>query len=62
MGPEIQYGEREKQVIELLIDGRSNKQIVLAFGISLPTIEFHLSNLYTKLCVPSRTESVDLFK
>ena len=57
MGSEIQYSEREQQVIELLIQGKSNKQIALALGISQRTVEFHLSNIYAKLDVTSRTEA-----
>ena len=57
MGRQIQYSEREKQVIELLIQGKSNKQIALALGVSLRTVEFHLTNIYAKLGVASRTEA-----
>ncbi len=58
MGEQIQFSEREKQVINLLILGKSNKQIALALGLSVRTIEFHLSNIYSKLGVGSRTEAV----
>jgi DNA-binding CsgD family transcriptional regulator len=57
MAGQIQFSEREKQVIEFLIQGKSNKQIALALGISLRTVEFHLSNIYAKLGVTSRTEA-----
>jgi len=58
MGEQIQFSEREKQVINLLILGKSNKQIALSLGVSVRTIEFHLSNIYAKLGVGSRTEAV----
>lgn len=58
MGEQIQFSERDKQVIDLLILGRSNKQIALALGVSIRTIEFHLSKIYAKLGVSSRTEAV----
>ncbi len=51
------FSERERQAIELLIQGRSNKQIALALGVSVRTVEFHLSNIYVKLGVNSRTEA-----
>jgi DNA-binding CsgD family transcriptional regulator len=57
MGSQIEYSDREQQVIELLIQGKSNKQIALALGISLRTVEFHLSKIYTKLGATSRTEA-----
>ena len=57
MGEQIRFSEREQQVIELLVQGKSNKQIALALGISQRTVEFHLSNIYAKLGVTSRTEA-----
>jgi DNA-binding CsgD family transcriptional regulator len=52
------FSEREKEVVELLLQGKSNKQIALALGISERTVEFHLRNVYAKLQVSSRTEAV----
>lgn len=57
MGQQYQFSEREKQAIELLIQGRSNKQIAFALSVSVRTVEFHLSNIYAKLGVNSRTEA-----
>ncbi len=48
---------REKQMIALLLEGKSNKQMALALGMSVRTVEFHLSNIYAKLGVSSRTEA-----
>lgn len=50
--------ERENEVAKILLQGKSNKQIALALGISTRTVEFHLRNIYTKLGVASRTEAV----
>jgi DNA-binding CsgD family transcriptional regulator len=58
MRTEIQFSEREKQVVGVLLQGKSNKQIALALGISDRTVEFHLKNIYAKLQVNSRTEAV----
>src|SRR5689334_4790878 len=52
------FSEREKQVTELLMQGKSNKQIALALGVSASTVEYHLKNIYKKLGVTSRTEAV----
>lgn len=49
---------REKEVINLLLEGKSNKQIALTLGLSASTIEYHLKNIYRKLQVSSRTEAV----
>jgi DNA-binding CsgD family transcriptional regulator len=52
------FSEREQEVVKLLLQGMSNKQIALELGISTRTIEFHLSNIYAKLDVTSRTEAI----
>jgi len=48
-----QFSKRQKEVIELLLQGKGNKQIALALGISERTVEFHLKNVYDKLQVSS---------
>jgi DNA-binding CsgD family transcriptional regulator len=50
--------KREKEVAELLLQGMSNKQIALALRISESTVEFHLKNVYGKLNVHSRAETI----
>jgi len=49
---------REQEVVELLLQGKSNKQIASALGISEHTVEFHLKNIYSKLQVSSRSEAI----
>jgi len=49
---------REQEVVELLLQGKSNKQIAAMLGISDSTVEFHLKNIYAKLQVSSRTEAI----
>ena len=53
-----QFSQRKKEVIESLLQGKSNKQIALALGISPNTVEYHLKKIYKKLQVSSRTEAV----
>jgi DNA-binding NarL/FixJ family response regulator len=50
--------ERERQVLQLTAEGLANKQIAAALDISENTVKFHLSSLYAKLGVTSRTEAV----
>lgn len=50
--------KREKEVVNMLLEGNSNKLIALAMGISDRTVEFHLRNIYTKYNVSSRLELV----
>jgi len=49
---------REKDVVDLLMQGKSNKMIALQLGISERTIEFHLNNIYSKAEVGSRVELI----
>jgi two-component system, NarL family, nitrate/nitrite response regulator NarL len=50
--------ERELEVLGLLSRGLANKQIAASLGISEHTVKFHVSSIYTKLNVTSRTEAV----
>ena len=49
---------RERQVLQLTAQGLANKQIAVSLEISENTVKFHLSSLYAKLGVTSRTEAV----
>lgn len=49
---------REKEVLQWMAHGLANKQIALSLGISEHTVKFHLSSLYAKLGISSRTEAV----
>ena len=49
---------REWEVINLLLQGKSNKLIASSLGVSKRTIEFHLKNIYVKFQVSSRTELI----
>ncbi len=49
---------REFDVLELLADGLTNREIGAKLGISHHTVKFHLTSLMDKLDVHSRTEAV----
>jgi DNA-binding CsgD family transcriptional regulator len=48
---------REREVLGLLVEGMSNKQIARALGISVRTVTVHVSNLLRKTGAASRTEA-----
>lgn len=50
--------EREHQVLEGIVDGRSNKQIARDLGISHKTVELHRSNVMQKMHAGSLAELV----
>jgi DNA-binding CsgD family transcriptional regulator len=58
MSESNELSKREKEVAELLLQGKSNKQIALALGIAEHTVEFHLKNIYKKIGVGSRAEAI----
>jgi DNA-binding CsgD family transcriptional regulator len=58
MAQATRLSTRERAVVELLLVGKSNKQIALALGISARTVEFHLRNIYIKFNVGSRIEFI----
>lgn len=50
--------ERERQILDQLARGISDKEIGVALGISTATVKNHLYRIYEKLQVRSRTEAV----
>jgi LuxR family maltose regulon positive regulatory protein len=49
---------REVEVLRLVAEGLSNKEIALQLCISLRTVKYHTNSIYTKLNVSSRTQAV----
>jgi DNA-binding CsgD family transcriptional regulator len=46
----------ENEIVELVVSGRSNKQVAQLLHVSPKTVEWNLSKIYRKLGVHSRTE------
>lgn len=53
-----EFTEKELLVITLLLEGKSTSQIALQLGVSARAVEYHLTHIYEKLDVCSRTEAV----
>jgi DNA-binding NarL/FixJ family response regulator len=53
---------RERQILELLVQGSANKEIAEHIGLSETTVRWHLRNVYRKLHVRSRTEAAFKFR
>lgn len=58
MKPNPPLSKREQEVVQLLLEGKSNKLIASALSVSDRTVEFHLTNIYAKFDVNSRMELV----
>ncbi len=50
---------REYEVLQLLNQGRSNAEIADSLCLSLSTIKTHVSNLFVKMDVKSRTQAIE---
>ena len=50
-----QLSQRETEVLRLVATGKSNKEIADELVLSERTVERHVSNIFTKLRVGSRT-------
>jgi NarL family two-component system response regulator LiaR len=49
--------EREREILNQVVQGRSNQQIAETLVISLATVKAHISNILSKLQVSSRAEA-----
>jgi DNA-binding NarL/FixJ family response regulator len=50
--------ERENDVLRLLVEGLTNKQIAARLDLRPSTVKQYISNILSKLNVQSRTEAV----
>jgi NarL family two-component system response regulator LiaR len=57
--PLFDLTEREQEVLNLVVQGRSNQQIADALVISIATVKAHISNILSKLQVSSRAEAIN---
>ncbi len=55
-GPSESLTPREKQVLELIVTGASNRQIAEALALSNETVKIHLSNILAKLHLQNRLQ------
>lgn len=53
---------REREVLELVAEGFTNKEIATRLHVTVSAIRWHLTHIYTKLHVRSRTEAALKFR
>jgi ATP/maltotriose-dependent transcriptional regulator MalT len=53
---------RELEVLKLIESGCTNQEIAARLFISIATVKRHISNIYAKLGVQSRTQAVSIGK
>jgi DNA-binding NarL/FixJ family response regulator len=57
-GPDVPLTPRERDVLFAAARGLGNKQIAVELGMSARTVQTHLTSVFAKLGVSSRTEAV----
>src|SRR5690625_4115961 len=55
--PRKLYSKREGEILQLLVDGQSNRKIAETLNISEKTVKNHVSSLFKKLQVNDRTQA-----
>jgi NarL family two-component system response regulator LiaR len=53
-----QLTSRELQVVQLVAAGWSNKRIAAELCMTLRTVKFHTTNIYSKIRASSRAEAI----
>jgi DNA-binding NarL/FixJ family response regulator len=56
-GPEV-LSSREREVLVLLAEGRTNREIAAALSVTLATVKSHLVKIYAKLEASNRNEAL----
>ena len=54
----MDLSSREREVLELLVKGQSNREIAAGLAITEPTVKGHVTNILGKLGVTDRTQAV----
>lgn len=53
----VKLTKREIEVLTLVIEGKSSKEVADQLFVSKRTVDFHLANIYTKLSVTNRVQA-----
>lgn len=53
----VRLTKREIEVLSLVIEGMSSKDVADALYVSKRTVDFHLANIYDKLQVSNRVQA-----
>jgi len=59
---EIKFTKREKEIVDAVKRGLTNKEIALEMNLSLSTIKSHTNNIYKKVGINSRAKLIDYLK
>jgi DNA-binding NarL/FixJ family response regulator len=54
---DVALTRREREILALVAEGHSNRELARMLWVTEQTVKFHLSNIYRKLDVSNRTEA-----
>jgi DNA-binding NarL/FixJ family response regulator len=54
---DVSLTRREREILALVAEGHSNRELAQMLWVTEQTVKFHLSNIYRKLDVANRTEA-----
>jgi DNA-binding NarL/FixJ family response regulator len=54
--------DRETEILRLISDGRTDREVSVELNISIRTVETHVSNVLHKLGVPSRADAARIYR
>jgi DNA-binding NarL/FixJ family response regulator len=49
---------REREILTLIAEGRNNAAITIQLGLSMKTVQNHISNIFGKLQVANRAQAI----
>lgn len=54
---DYQLTSKETEVLELIVQGKANKEIAALLFVEISTVKTHINNIYNKLSVTNRKEA-----
>lgn len=54
----VKLTKREVEVLALVLEGKSSKEVAEMLYVSKRTVDFHLANIYEKLQVSNRVQAL----
>jgi len=60
--PFLELTVKEQQILQLIIEGKSNKEIAAMNFVEVSTIKTHINNIYAKLGLKNRKEAINTYK
>lgn len=53
---------KESSILQMIAEGKSNKEIAAVNFVEISTIKTHINNIYTKLGLQNRREAINYYK